>query len=116
VPRRFAAASSLGNHSSGILTGIGFVGTRNVYHAPDRESKDFWLTSYIIDIHSVKMKRSSTVPVPVRLDDATQLRIRRAAKKLGSNASSVIRFSILNQLQEIESGRIILAPDTKETV
>ena len=54
------------------------------------------------------MKRRPTVPVPVRLDDLTQVRIRRAAKRLGSNASSVIRFSILNQLREIETGRIVL--------
>lgn len=55
------------------------------------------------------MKRRPTVPVPVRLDELTRNRIRRAAKKLGANTSSVIRFSILNQLPEIESGKVVLA-------
>ena len=60
------------------------------------------------------MGKKKTVPVPVRLNDLTQIRIRRAAKKLGSTASGVIRFAVLNQLPHIESGRIILEPDTQK--
>jgi hypothetical protein len=49
--------------------------------------------------------------VPVRLDEITQVRIKRAAKKLGSSSSAIVRFAIMNQLPQIESGRIILTPD-----
>lgn len=49
-----------------------------------------------------------TKPVPVRLDTNTRARLRNAAKKMGSNSSAVIRFSILQQLPEIERGTIIL--------
>lgn len=57
------------------------------------------------------MKRGPTFPIPVRIDDLTRSRIRRAAKKLGSTTSAVIRFSVINQLSEIESGRIVLSKE-----
>ncbi len=50
-----------------------------------------------------------TRPVPVRLDRDTRLRLQRAARRLGSNASSVIRLAIVNQLPSIERGVIHLA-------
>jgi predicted transcriptional regulator len=56
------------------------------------------------------MKKAKTSPVPVRLDDDLRGRLRRAAKRMGSNDSSVIRFAILTQLPHIEAGRITIAP------
>lgn len=61
-----------------------------------------------------EMKHGPTTPVPVRVDSLTHARIRRAAKKLGSNTSAIIRFAIINQLPQIESGTIVLAPETRE--
>ena len=57
------------------------------------------------------MLRRKTKPIPVRLDDRTRARLNNAAKRLGSNASSIIRFSIYNQLPQIEAGRILLTPE-----
>jgi predicted transcriptional regulator len=54
-----------------------------------------------------------TVPIPVRLDDRTRGRLDRAAKKMGSNRSSVIRFAVINQLPQIEAGKITLAADAE---
>ena len=62
------------------------------------------------------MKRSRTIPVPVRISPETQVRIRKAAKKLGSNTSALIRFAVINQLPQIETGRIILNPDEELAV
>jgi hypothetical protein len=56
---------------------------------------------------------SKTKPVPVRLDGHTQARLKRAAKRMGSNTSCVIRLALIQQLPAIESGVIRLAPETK---
>lgn len=56
------------------------------------------------------MKRPKTTPVPVRLDEVTRSRLRRAAKTMGSNDSAVIRLAILIQLPDIERGRITFNP------
>lgn len=50
-----------------------------------------------------------TRPVPVRLDSELRQRLKRAAKKMGSNSSAVIRFSVIQQLPIIESGTVKLA-------
>lgn len=52
-----------------------------------------------------------TKPIPIRLDDNTKARLDRAAKRLGSNRSAIIRFAILNQLPPIERGRVDLSPE-----
>lgn len=43
-----------------------------------------------------------TNAVPVRLDKDMRDSIRRAAKRAKTNASSLIRFAIINQLEEME--------------
>ena len=63
---------------------------------------------------STQMKRTKTVPIPVRVDAETHSRLKKAAKKLGSTTSGVMRFSIFNQLPQIEAGRIVLNQDTQE--
>jgi len=62
-------------------------------------------------IYVVKMKRAASFPIPVRLDDDTRRRLKRAARKIGGTTSSVIRLAIFHQLPQIESGRIELAPE-----
>lgn len=57
------------------------------------------------------MPETKTKPVPIRIDARTDERLRRAAKKMGSNRASVIRFAIINQLPDIEAGHITLRPD-----
>lgn len=52
--------------------------------------------------------------MPIRLDSHLRGRLSRAAKKMGSNVSSVIRFSILNQLPLIEAGNIRMRADLVE--
>lgn len=72
----------------------------------------FFHLSYIIDIQLdliPLMTRRKTTPVPVRLDDATRARLRRAGKRLGATESAMIRFAILNQLPAVEAGSITLA-------
>jgi predicted DNA-binding protein len=59
---------------------------------------------------------SSTKPIPVRLDALTKSRLHRAAKRLGSTRSGVIRFSILNLLPQIEAGVVVLNAEPKEQV
>ena len=54
------------------------------------------------------MQRKTT-PVPVRMDADMRQRLARAAKKMGSNASSVIRFAVLQQLPKIEGGTITIS-------
>lgn len=56
--------------------------------------------------------KPKTKPVPIRLDDKTKTRIQRAAARMGSTSSAVIRFAITQQLQGIESGTIILNPES----
>jgi predicted transcriptional regulator len=53
----------------------------------------------------MKLKTKS---IPIRLDIDLRERLSRAARKMGSNRSSVIRFAIMNQLPEIEAGQITL--------
>jgi hypothetical protein len=54
-----------------------------------------------------------TKPIPVRIHPRLRARIRAAAKRMGSNASAVIRFSVLQQLPAIEAGRIELVHPEK---
>lgn len=56
--------------------------------------------------------KQKTKPVPVRLDAKTQSRIQKAAVRMGSTSSAVIRFAITQQLTGIESGTITLAPES----
>jgi predicted DNA-binding protein len=53
-------------------------------------------------------KGKNTTPVPVRFDQVTKGRLRRAASRMGSNSSAVIRFAVLKGLDEIESGHFRL--------
>jgi hypothetical protein len=72
------------------------------------------LTVYIGDIRCAAMKHGEpTVPIPVRLDERTRGRLDKAAKKMGSTRSSMIRFAVLNQLPQIEAGKITLAAETE---
>jgi hypothetical protein len=57
-------------------------------------------------------EKMQTVPVPVRFDKLTRERLSRAAQRLGSNRSAVVRFAVFTQLPLIESGRLVLAPET----
>ena len=43
-------------------------------------------------------------PIPVRMDQSLVARVRRAAKRLGTSSSAILRLSILTQLPKIESG------------
>lgn len=43
-----------------------------------------------------------TVAVPVRLDSEMRRNLRSAARRTRTNVSALMRFAILNQLQEIE--------------
>jgi len=52
--------------------------------------------------------RQRTTPVPIRIDALLLERLVRAAQKMGTSRSSVIRLAILNQLPEIEGGKINL--------
>ena len=53
-----------------------------------------------------------TRPIPVRLDERTCLRLKRAAEKVGiNNVSAIIKLAIANQLPQIEAGFIQLNPD-----
>ena len=51
------------------------------------------------------------MPIPVRLNKTTRKRIKFAARRLGSTTSAVIRFSVLNQLTQIEGGTIVLSSE-----
>jgi len=53
-------------------------------------------------------KPRKTRPIPIRVDNRLAARIRKAAKRMGSSSSAVVRFSILQQLPDIESGHITL--------
>lgn len=66
---------------------------------------------YIATVMHLKTK-TQTRPVPIRLDLDLSARLARAAKRMGSTTSGVIRFAVINQLPEIEAGRITLR--TKE--
>jgi len=69
----------------------------------------------MVYVHRVAIKtRPRTTPVPVRLDDQLSARLRRAARRMGTTTSSVIRFSILQQLVGIERGRIELIDSPQE--
>jgi predicted DNA-binding protein len=59
----------------------------------------------------IAMSKGPTTPIPVRLDKPTRDRLKRAAKRMGANTSTVIRFAVFNQLPQIESGTITLATD-----
>jgi predicted DNA-binding protein len=52
-----------------------------------------------------------TLPIPIRLNRNLITRLKRAARKIGGTTSSVIRLAIFHQLPQIESGRIVLAPE-----
>jgi len=49
-----------------------------------------------------------TKPIPVRLDPKTCARLDSAAEAIGGNRSTIVRLAILNQLPDIEAGRITL--------
>jgi hypothetical protein len=55
-----------------------------------------------------------TRPIPVRLDERTRIRLRKAATRMGSSTSAVIRFALYQQLTEIESGTIRLTPEPQK--
>jgi predicted DNA-binding protein len=57
--------------------------------------------------------KQATSPLPIRLDAELRARIKRAAKRMGASDSATIRFAIINQLPQIESGRITLTPAAK---
>lgn len=52
-----------------------------------------------------------TKPIPIRMDSALRGRLRNAARRLGSTPSAVVRFAVLQQLPQIERGRIILTEE-----
>lgn len=57
------------------------------------------------------MKEEDKLPVSIRLDVDLARRVERAAKKLSSSKSALIRLSLKNQLGEIESGHINFRPE-----
>lgn len=57
-----------------------------------------------------EMTPTSTTPIPVRLDDATRKRTKRAASQLGVSASGVVRLALLLALDQIESGQQLRIP------
>jgi len=50
-----------------------------------------------------------TFPIPVRLDEKTRNRLKSAAQRMGATTSAVMRFAVINQLRQIETGVVILA-------
>ncbi len=52
------------------------------------------------------MASPKTATIPVRLDAETNTRVKKAAKRLRTSSSSIIRLSVAAQLAEIESGTI----------
>jgi predicted transcriptional regulator len=56
-------------------------------------------------------KPPRTKPVPIRFDSVLRGRLRQAARRLGSTPSAVVRFAVLQQLPQIERGRIILTAE-----
>lgn len=57
---------------------------------------------------AVKEVKETTVPVPIRMTEALRGRVRRAARRMRTNSSAVMRFAIANQLPAIEAGEITL--------
>ncbi len=60
-------------------------------------------------IAGVNKKLDKTVPVPVRFDFPMRERLRMAANRMGITTSGVIRFAVVQQLRQIESGLIQLS-------
>lgn len=58
------------------------------------------------------MVRAHTRPIPIRFDAQVRSRLIRAARRMGSNPSAVIRFAVLQQLPQIEAGIIVLTPQS----
>jgi len=54
-----------------------------------------------------------THPIPVRLDETTASRVKRASKRLGSNSSAVIRLALITQLDAIETGVLRIPTSAK---
>ena len=52
------------------------------------------------------MGTPKTSTIPVRLDPATNSRVKKAAKRLRTSSSSIIRLSIAAQLAAIETGTL----------
>lgn len=55
------------------------------------------------------MKHTKTKLIPVRFHGADKERLAKAAKRLGSSVSGVVRLCVLNKLPEVEAGRLTLA-------
>ena len=54
-----------------------------------------------------------TKPLPVRCNEELINRLKRAAKRMGSNDSAVIRFCVLTVLPQIERGVVQIPAEEK---
>lgn len=61
------------------------------------------------------MGTPKTATIPVRLDAATTTRVKKAAKRLRTSSSSIIRLSVAAQLAAIESGTLRVPMESKES-
>jgi hypothetical protein len=61
------------------------------------------------------MHPKKDITVPVRIDPPTDLRIKRAARRLRTSSASVIRLAIASQLAAIEAGKIALPSEQEVT-
>jgi hypothetical protein len=59
----------------------------------------------------VVLRPTKLITVPVRLDQPTDQRIKRAARRLKTSAAAVIRLAIITQLAAVESGTLRLPVD-----
>ena len=106
VPSLSAAAVSRARTSSSRRIGIvRLLAILNQRYAMQKKSKDFCCVAYhwyaIVSAMIVKRK---TRTIPIRMDDYTKGRIDRAALRMASNRTAVIRLAILQILPEIEAG------------
>ena len=57
---------------------------------------------YTVAFMKPTKKEPRTFAVPIRLDKEMRAAVRNAARKASTNASALIRFAIVNQLEEID--------------
>jgi predicted DNA-binding protein len=55
-----------------------------------------------------------TRPIPIRMEGMLLERVRRVARRMGTNRSAVVRLALLVNLPELEGGHLRLPPEMKE--
>ena len=57
---------------------------------------------------TITQSPTAAAPFALRLEAGLRQRVHQAARRLGTTRSGVVRLALLNQLPEIEAGRLTL--------